>query len=90
MANPLTEQSATWKYVGQHTFGSFLKRHRMALGLSRRTLSVISGIQERQLESIELNKAVPSYEHIRSLALALRLPEQMLLEAAGCLRTEQG
>lgn len=75
--------------VGQRTFGSFLKRLRSTRGLSRHSLAIISGIQERRLESLELNQAPPSYQDIRNLAVVLEVSERDLLEAAGYLRPEQ-
>lgn len=56
--------------------------------LSRHSLAVLSGIQERRLESIELNQTLPSYQDIRNLAIILEVAERDLLEAAGYVRPE--
>ena len=90
MASPLLQQQHTWNYTGQNTFGSFLKKGRARRGMSRHSLAVVSGIQERRLEAIELNQSPPSYRDIASLATVLKIPEQDLLEAAGCIKREEG
>lgn len=90
MASPLVQQQSTWRYTGQNTFGSFLKKERAGRRMSRHSLAVVSGIQERRLEAIELNQSPPSYQDIKSLATILKIPEQDLLEAAGCIKREQG
>lgn len=90
MASPLLQQQHTWNYTGQNTFGSFLKKERARRRISRHSLAVVSGIQERRLEAIELNQSAPSYRDIASLATILNIPEQDLLEAAGCIKREEG
>ena len=90
LASPLLQQQHTWNYTGQNTFGSFLKKERARRRISRHSLAVVSGIQERRLEAIELNQSAPSYRDIASLATILNIPEQDLLEAAGCIKREEG
>ncbi len=93
MANPFNEQTPTWRYVKQHTFGSFLKRLRVTKRLSRHSLAGLSGIQERRLETLELSKEPPCHRDIKGLAKVLETPEGDLLEAAGYLnrkRSETG
>ena len=90
MAKPPAEPAYTWSHVGQNTFGSFLKRRRVRRGLSRHSIAVITGIQERRLTAIELNQSPPSYLDIKNFATVLEIPEQDLLEAAGCIRQERG
>ena len=90
MANSQTQQESTWHYVGQNTFGSFLKRARTRRSLSRHSLAVMSGIQERRLTQIELNNSPPSYRDLKGIATALKIPEQDLLQAAGCIKRGQG
>jgi transcriptional regulator with XRE-family HTH domain len=90
MANAQTPQAYIWHYAGQNTFGSFLKRERTRCGLSRHSLAVITGIQERRLRQIELNQSPPSYQDMKNFAAVLEIPEQDLLEAAGCIKRERG
>ncbi len=89
MANPFSRQTSTWRHKGQNTFGSSLKGLRTARQLSRHALAVISGIQERRLDALELNKELPSYADIKALAAALDTPEGDLLEAAGYVNRER-
>lgn len=90
MAKPLLQQQHTWHYTGQNTFGSFLKKERSRRGMSRHSLAITTGIQERRLMEIELNQRAPSYGHLKILAAVLKIPEQALLEAAGCIKREKG
>src|SRR3972149_1648197 len=90
LPSPLLQQQHAWSYTGQNTFGSFLKKERARRRISRHSLAVVSGIQERRLEAIELNQSAPSYRDIASLATVLQIPEQDLLEAAGCIKREEG
>jgi transcriptional regulator with XRE-family HTH domain len=90
MAKAQTRREDTWHYVGQNTFGSFLKRERARHGFSRHSLAITTGIGERVLAEIELNRCAPSYGHLKILAAVLEIPEQALLEAAGCIKQEQG
>jgi transcriptional regulator with XRE-family HTH domain len=85
MARARTQQQHNQHYVGQKTFGSFLKRERARHGFSRHSLAITTGIQERVLAEIELNRCAPSYGHLKILAAVLEIPEQDLLEAAGCI-----
>lgn len=89
MANPFSRQASTGGYKGQNTFGSSLKRLRVARQISRRALAVISGIQERRLDALEINKEVPSYADIKALAMALDTTEAAMLETAGCVGRER-
>jgi transcriptional regulator with XRE-family HTH domain len=84
------QPQSTWDYKGQNTFGSFLKKGRIRRRMSRHGLAVVSGIQERRLEAIELNQSPPSYRDIKRLAIVLEIPEQELLEVAGCIKREEG
>jgi len=100
MAKRPLKLNHTWDYNGTNstfvsslpnrTFGSFLKERRVARGMPRRALAVRAAIEEKRLMAIELNQSPPSYREIRSLASVLRLPERELLEAAGCVRPENG
>lgn len=89
MANLFSRQVSAWGYKGQNTFGSSLKSLRVSRQISRHALAVISGIQERHLDALEINKEVPSYADIKALATALDTPEATMLETAGCVGRER-
>ena len=90
MAKPLIRPESVWNYVGQRTFGSFLKRLRVKRQYSRHSLAVISGIQERCLQEIESGLCPPTFDHIQKIATVLEAPERDLLVAAGYLAAENG
>lgn len=89
MARAQTQSEHTPQLVGQHTFGGFLKKERARRGLSRHSLAITTGIQERILAEIELNRCAPSYGHIKILAAVLEIREQDLLVAARCITRDQ-
>lgn len=68
------------------TFGSFLRRQRVAKGFSRPRLGHLSGLKEATLEKVERNQASLSYQDIKRLAAALAIPEQALMEGAGYVK----
>ena len=65
-------------------------KERARRGMSRHSLAVTSAIQERRLEAIELDQSPPSYQDIKGLAAVLNIPEQDLLEVAGCIKRAEG
>ncbi len=82
------KHESTWDYVGQHTFGSHLKRQRSTRGYSRHSLSITTGIQERRLMDIELGKEPPGINDIRALSTVLDIPQSELLVIAGYIKSE--
>lgn len=90
MAKPLIRPESVWNYVGQSTFGSFLKRLRVKRRYSRRSLAVITGIQEGRLLEIESGACPPAYDDIQKIATVLDVPERELLVAAGYVAAENG
>jgi hypothetical protein len=88
MAHPYAQPSSVWRSPGQKTFGSFLRRARAQRGFSRHALSIVSGIDERRLEQIELGIAAPSYADIKKIAITMETPERKLLAVAGYVNAE--
>jgi len=84
----LSQATTTWDYVGQHTFGSHLKRERSRRGYSRHSLSVTTGIQERRLMDIEIGKEMPGIHDIQAFSAVLDIPESELLVVAGYVKKE--
>lgn len=72
--------------VKSTTFGTFLRRQRVAKGFSRSLVAERSGVKEGTIEKIELNQASPSYQDIKALALLLGVPEQELMQVAGYVK----
>lgn len=87
---PLTKHNSAWRYVGQSTFGSYLKRLRVQRGYSRHSLAIVSGIQERRLQDIESGASPPAYGDIQKIAVVLDVAERDLMVAAGYLAPENG
>lgn len=77
----------TRNYVGQHTFGSYLKAERSRKGYSRHSLAATTGIQEKRLLEIEMGKEMPSFKDMQALSSVLEIPESELL-AAGHVKRE--
>ena len=65
-------------------------KERARRGMSRHSLAVTSAIQERRPKAIELDQSPPSYQDIKGLAAVLNIPEQDLLEVAGCIKRAEG
>lgn len=59
-----------------NTFGSDLKEARNALGLSRRALAEMVGMDTRYLANIENSGFIPSLSLFHDLATACKLPVQ--------------
>jgi DNA-binding XRE family transcriptional regulator len=77
----------SWNYVGQHTFGSYLKVERSRKGYSRHSLAVTAGIQEKRLLEMEVGKEMPSFKEMQAISTVLGIPESEFL-AAGHVRRE--
>lgn len=73
--------AATWDYVGQHTFASYLKAERSRKRCSRHSLAVAAGIPEKRLLEIEMGKEMPSFKEMQVLSTVLGIPEGELLAA---------
>ena len=65
------------------TFGSYLHRQRRARGLTRTAFAASVTLSPAALADLEHHRVPPSYQDLRRMAEALRLPEQVLLVQAG-------
>ncbi|WP_302490374.1 helix-turn-helix transcriptional regulator [uncultured Dialister sp.] len=66
--------------------GNFIREKREELGLSRNALAVAAGISHTELRRIEAGeRKEPSGSTLISLASAMGIPEEKMLEVAGIL-----
>ena len=57
-------------------FGSLLRRHRLAIGLTQEQLAERSGVAKRTIQDLEGGVARPRRETVRRLIGALKLPPE--------------